>query len=274
MAVGRRLLFPQHIGACNHISLFGRKLKSSTPCWKCGQGDSAAHGVCHSSFPEDRESWSSAQERLQMGRRAPEHGRAELCCHCWLGELIPGGLIPLSAEPALLARHKNIYQPFCFSFCFVCSGSYPAMPVPGPCQSPAPPCPAMLLVVTLSPALGDTNSALAALQGSHSPGIPLGACRSTGKGQQCQHQRGPSLGITQGITRDRSQPSLGSLHGNKPETLGHWGDANRASPLDSRPGIYKVKALPWNQVWPPGPGKTLQNAGVTTPLPLGWAQVH
>lgn len=66
-------------------------------------------------------------------------------------EVIPGVLIPLSVKSVLLSRKKNIYRPL---FSFVCSGSCTSMPVPVPCQTSAPPCPAMLFVATLSPAAG------------------------------------------------------------------------------------------------------------------------
>lgn len=66
-------------------------------------------------------------------------------------EVISGVLIPLSVKSVLLSRKKNIYRPL---FSFVCSGSCTSMPVPVPCQTSAPPCPAMLFVATLSPAAG------------------------------------------------------------------------------------------------------------------------
>lgn len=66
-------------------------------------------------------------------------------------EVIPGVSDSLSVKSVLLSRKKNIYRPL---FSFVCSGSCTSMPVPVPCQTSAPPCPAMLFVAALSPAAG------------------------------------------------------------------------------------------------------------------------
>lgn len=114
-------------------------------------------------------------------------------------EVIPGILIPLSAKSVLLSRKKNIYQPL---FSFVCSGSYTPVPVPVPCQTSAPPCPAMLFVATLSLAAGDTNVTTGQTErGQHSdtpawsrippetPSWEHAECRSTVLGQ------GSTLGV-------------------------------------------------------------------------------
>lgn len=114
-------------------------------------------------------------------------------------EAIPGVLIPLSVKSVLLSRKKNIYRPL---FSFVYSGSCTSMPVPVPCQTSAPPCPAMLFVATLSPAAGPRADGTGvtprqAQPGQHSdtPACLLTTPAPPGLEPACGHGGGSTLGV-------------------------------------------------------------------------------